>query len=159
MGKLAWKFTDSFFLKKHIDYNLCFSFPNDCAHNTATMSKGYQQLAYLAMLVITLTACVYPISVYVHMMLMTLLTVYLGCHQSLKSTDSSMPQQENQEQLSTKDVYMFPIIGSGVLLTLYFVFKYLPAEYVNMVVKAYFFFVGCIALTTSFAYGNLPKNR
>lgn len=46
--------------------------------------------------------------------------------------------------MSTKDAYMFPVIGSCVLFSLYLVFKFLPPFYVNLAIKAYFFLVGTL---------------
>jgi hypothetical protein len=48
--------------------------------------------------------------------------------------------------MQTKDAYMFPVIGSVVLFSLYLVFKFLPKEYVNLVIKGYFFIFGILVL-------------
>ena len=48
--------------------------------------------------------------------------------------------------METKDAYMFPVIRSAVLFSLYLVFKFLPKEYINMAVKAYFFLFGVVVL-------------
>lgn len=48
--------------------------------------------------------------------------------------------------METKDVYMFPVIGSAVLFSLYLVFKFCPKEWVTLVVKAYFFVIGTFVL-------------
>jgi minor histocompatibility antigen H13 len=59
--------------------------------------------------------------------------------------------QPELESMSRKDAWMFPVIGSCVLVGLYLVFKYLPEYYVNLAVKCYFFAVGSIALTVTLA--------
>eukprot|EP01006_Ploeotia_vitrea_P039278 TRINITY_DN66328_c10_g2_i2.p3 TRINITY_DN66328_c10_g2~~TRINITY_DN66328_c10_g2_i2.p3 ORF type:complete len:347 (+),score=200.20 TRINITY_DN66328_c10_g2_i2:446-1486(+) len=53
------------------------------------------------------------------------------------------------ERMSSKDVYMFPIMGSAVLFSLYLVFKFLPRYYVNIVVKAYFCVFGVLVLAAN----------
>src|SRR2546430_1691856 len=55
------------------------------------------------------------------------------------------------EQMQTRDAMMFPLIGSVVLFSLYLVFLYLPAFYVNLVLKAYFFLFGLIVLGQKFS--------
>lgn len=49
--------------------------------------------------------------------------------------------------MQTKDALLFPVIGSVVLFTLYIVFKVFPKEYVNVLIKAYFFVFGCVVLS------------
>ena len=41
------------------------------------------------------------------------------------------------EQMKTKDAYMFPLIGSVVLFSLYLIYKFLPADWVKFAVKSY----------------------
>eukprot|EP00455_Lapot_gusevi_P029226 TRINITY_DN312_c0_g1_i2.p1 TRINITY_DN312_c0_g1~~TRINITY_DN312_c0_g1_i2.p1 ORF type:complete len:384 (+),score=87.23 TRINITY_DN312_c0_g1_i2:91-1242(+) len=112
-------------------------------------------LCYLGLMTISLSALFVEIPVYIQMMVSTLLTLYIGCHNSLQS----QPDQE-VEHMSTKDAYMFPVIGSAVLFSLYLVYKYLPAEYVNIVIKVYFFFIGSVALASTLSFAAkafLPK--
>lgn len=51
--------------------------------------------------------------------------------------------------MSTKDAYMFPVIGSGVLFGLYLLFKFLNKDYVNLLLTAYFVFLGFLAVEES----------
>ena len=51
------------------------------------------------------------------------------------------------ESMSTKDAYMFPVIGSGTLFGLFLLFKYFNKEYVNMLLTAYFLFFGTASVT------------
>ncbi|KAI8053800.1 signal peptide peptidase-domain-containing protein [Syncephalis plumigaleata] len=60
---------------------------------------------------------------------------------------SSDEEEEETESLSTEDAYMFPLIGSGVLFSMYLIFRYLNREYVNYLVTAYFAIIGVGALT------------
>ena len=43
--------------------------------------------------------------------------------------------QPAMETMKTKDAYMFPVIGSAVLFSLYLVYKLLPKEWITFVVK------------------------
>lgn len=102
-------------------------------------------IAYLAMCGVTAAATVLPVPVYAHMMVLAMGAIYVGSYNSTKM------EKEESEQLETKDAYMFPFIGSAVLFSLYLVFKFLPREYVNLVIKAYFFLFGVLALGQRFA--------
>ena len=51
--------------------------------------------------------------------------------------------------MSSRDAYMFPLIGSAFLFSLYLLFKFLPAEYINLLVKAYFFCFGVLVLAAN----------
>ncbi|KAG9292309.1 hypothetical protein G9A89_009121 [Geosiphon pyriformis] len=67
-------------------------------------------------------------------------------------TESSSEDENSTESLSTEDAYLFPIFGSGVLFSLYLVFKLLNRDYVNYLVTAYFSLLGIIAITTLGVY-------
>lgn len=49
--------------------------------------------------------------------------------------------------MQTSDAYWFPVIGGGVLCSLYFAFKYLGKLWINRILSAYFLIVGLGALT------------
>jgi len=53
------------------------------------------------------------------------------------------------ETLSSKDAYMFPVIGSCVLFGLYLLFKYFSKEYVNLLLTAYFLLFGIFAVAST----------
>jgi len=99
-------------------------------------------LAYLCVGGILLSANVLPVPVFFQMLPITLLIIYIGAKGSIPTGSEKVVT----EQLQTKDVYMFPIMGSCMLFSLYCVYKFLPTFYVNILVKAYFFFFGCIVL-------------
>lgn len=100
--------------------------------------------AYFVMLGITLAAASpIPVPVSVHMLIITLAIIYIGCY---NSTTMGVDGAEKAEVMQSKDAYLFPVIGSVVLGSLYLVFKFLPKEYVNMVIKFYFFCFGIIVL-------------
>eukprot|EP00808_Paulinella_micropora_P030185 g12027.t1 len=98
----------------------------------------------------TLAANYVTVPVYTHLMMVVLLTIYIGC---LKSVTRLTPQyvggepaSEAIESMKRNDVYMMPVLGSGVLLSLYLVYKYLPAEYINLVIRAYCLLFGLAVL-------------
>jgi minor histocompatibility antigen H13 len=53
--------------------------------------------------------------------------------------------------MSSKDAYMFPVIGSATLFGLYLLFKYFSKEYINMLLTLYFLVFGASSLTATFA--------
>ncbi|RHZ89160.1 hypothetical protein Glove_18g172 [Diversispora epigaea] len=66
---------------------------------------------------------------------------------NLDADSSSEEEESTNEPLTLRDAYLFPIIGSFVLFSLYVVFKLLDVYYVNYLVTAYFGFLGTGALT------------
>lgn len=72
-----------------------------------------------------------------------------------KKSDSPLEDSEDEdetvsESLTSGDAYMFPIIGSCVLFSMYLAFKFLDKEYINYVLTAYFSVMGCAAVTKTF---------
>lgn len=72
---------------------------------------------------------------------MALLPIYIGSHNSLK--------QKATEAMTTKDAYMFPFIGSGVLFGLYLLFKLFHKDYINLLLSGYFLLFGIFALANT----------
>ncbi|CEG73614.1 hypothetical protein RMATCC62417_08961 [Rhizopus microsporus] len=69
-----------------------------------------------------------------------------------KKTESPLEDSDDEdesitESLSSEDAYMFPIIGSGVLFSMYLVYKYVDKKYINYVLTAYFSIMGSAAVT------------
>lgn len=54
------------------------------------------------------------------------------------------------ETMSSKDALKFPLVGSGFLLSLYIVFKFLPKEWVSIALNAYLLIFGMASLLASF---------
>jgi minor histocompatibility antigen H13 len=67
--------------------------------------------------------------------------VYYG---SQRSTD-----QPAEETMTTKDAMMFPVVGSCVLFGMFLVFKFFAKEYINMLLHAYFIFLGAVCIGTT----------
>jgi len=72
---------------------------------------------------------------------MALIPIWIGSHNSLK--------QKVTETMSTKDAYMFPFIGSGVLFGLYLLFKMFHKDYINLLLSGYFLLFGIFALSAT----------
>jgi len=81
------------------------------------------------------------LTAYASIVVMAIVPIYIGAHRSLN--------QKVVETLSSKDAYMFPVIGSGVLFGLYLLFKYFSKEYVNLLLTTYFLFFGILAVSSS----------
>eukprot|EP00301_Raphidiophrys_heterophryoidea_P010018 c15047_g1_i1.p1 GENE.c15047_g1_i1~~c15047_g1_i1.p1 ORF type:complete len:396 (-),score=150.40 c15047_g1_i1:138-1259(-) len=75
---------------------------------------------------------------YLQMLLSASLTVYIGCLRNVR--------QKETEAMSSKDAYMFPVIGSGVLFSLYILIKFISKEYLNMLLGLYFYGIGVIVV-------------
>lgn len=96
----------------------------------------------------------------------TLLTVasscvYMGSYLSLHTPvttrklrkdaglDPNADEDSDESQsLNSKSAWLFPVIGSAVLFSLYLAFKFLDREMLNLVLGAYFALTGCFALPT-----------
>jgi len=97
---------------------------------------------YVGLMAIAVLAAYLPIPVWAQMLPSTIMIIYIGAkNTTLKGDDMVVA-----EQMKTKDAYMFPVIGSVVLFSLYLVFKFLPAEWVNACVKLYFFVFGLLVI-------------
>eukprot|EP00761_Pharyngomonas_kirbyi_P012084 gb/GECH01012111.1/.p1 GENE.gb/GECH01012111.1/~~gb/GECH01012111.1/.p1 ORF type:complete len:328 (+),score=58.92 gb/GECH01012111.1/:1-984(+) len=89
---------------------------------------------------------------YAAILTMAVLPIYVGSYLSLTSTPT--------ESMQTKDAFMFPLIGSTVLLSLYILFKFFK-DYVNLVMSFYFLVLGVSALSTTLSRAighSLPKS-
>ncbi|KAH9811343.1 signal peptide peptidase [Melampsora americana] len=63
-------------------------------------------------------------------------------------SSSDEDEEEEVERMTSEDAYWFPVLGSGALLGLYLVFKYLNKDLINAVLSAYFALMGTGGLTT-----------
>ncbi|WAR62770.1 hypothetical protein PtB15_15B358 [Puccinia triticina] len=71
-----------------------------------------------------------------------------GGKNSADSTESSNEEEEAIKQMTSEDTYWFPVLGSGALLGLYLVFKYLNKDFINALFAGYFLLMGSGALAT-----------
>ena len=84
----------------------------------------------------------------------TCLLVYVGCTFSTKIC--AMDEDKKKEGIETmkqKDAWLFPVIGSGVLLGLYLLFKFFNDKYLNVLLHIYFTLLG------SFSIGQLIEEK
>eukprot|EP00126_Sphaerothecum_destruens_P008586 Sdes_comp20266_c0_seq1m13792 len=96
---------------------------------------------------------VLKISAYAAMLVLAIFPIWVGSHRSaIVKTGADSPA----EVVTSKDAAMFPFVASLVLLGLYFVFKYVPQNYISVVVTGYFFFIGTFALTNVLRVVVLP---
>ncbi|CAO1625741.1 unnamed protein product [Parajaminaea phylloscopi] len=63
-----------------------------------------------------------------------------------ESDDDDDDEPAVSEMLTSEDAYLFPIIGSAVLFSLYLVFKYLDRTWVDRILGVYFAVVGSAAV-------------
>jgi minor histocompatibility antigen H13 len=88
------------------------------------------------------------VTAYLLMFLMALFPIFVGSirsvtyHYNLKKKG-----EEAEERIRMRDAAIFPIYASGCLFGLYLVFKYLPKDFVNLLLNILFFSVGVTALT------------
>lgn len=79
---------------------------------------------------------------YAALLTMAVVPIYIGAHKSLA------PLQV-VDSLSAKDAYMFPVMGSVVLFSLYLMFKFLAKEWINFLLSSYFMLLGIGAIATA----------
>ncbi|RKP28088.1 signal peptide peptidase-domain-containing protein [Syncephalis pseudoplumigaleata] len=101
------------------------------------------------------------LTAYVALSTMAVVPIYYGSFLSLKKIKRPAPSkhkadadvssesesEEETESLSTEDAYMFPLLGSAVLFSMYLIFRFLNKEYINYLVTTYFAIIGVAALT------------
>lgn len=89
----------------------------------------------------------------VHLILLVTCILYAACHESiiLLHRDEHGESSADRETMKAEDAYQFPLVGSASLFGLYLAFKYLGAEYVNILIGAYFGMVGTVAICMTIA--------
>lgn len=84
----------------------------------------------------------------------TCLLVYVGCTFSTKiCVMDGDKKKEGIETMQQKDAWLFPVIGSAVLLGLYLLFKFFNDKYLNVLLHIYFTLLG------SFSIGQLIEEK
>ena len=84
------------------------------------------------------------VPVWLQMMLLVLPVIYIGSLLSLNA------EKDQVEHLQSKDAMLAPIFGSIALVSLFFVYKFFPAEYVNLVARVYFVLFGELTMVSCF---------
>jgi minor histocompatibility antigen H13 len=94
---------------------------------------------------------------YAAIVTMAVVPIYIGAWLSLYRKHAPKEADEPKEETMTaKDAYMFPIMGSAVLFSLYLLFKFLDKDLVNLLLTFYFLFFGFFAVSQTLA---LPIRR
>lgn len=99
-------------------------------------------VAYVLLIALVVVNSYVLIPVHVTLILHSFLLIYIGAHKSLDVTEA-------EEPMSSKDAWMFPVMGSLVLGSLYLVYKLFPKEYVNMLLSGYFLLLGVLAVAAT----------
>ncbi|CAK4191154.1 unnamed protein product [Aphanomyces euteiches] len=117
------------------------------------MPHDYIQTACYAILIGIFTASNFVlIPVNVQLILSATSIVYIGSTLSLELKHKREASGEKNEDAMTKeDAYMFPFIGSAMLLGLYVAFKFFDKELVNLLLTTYFALLGTYSLTEAFS--------
>lgn len=77
--------------------------------------------------------------------------IYIGATLSLKLKHKREANGEkNEEAMTAKDAYMFPLLGSLMLFGLYLLFRIFEKSLVNLLLTSYFALVGAYSLTEAF---------
>ncbi|KAL2612628.1 hypothetical protein R1flu_024320 [Riccia fluitans] len=101
-----------------------------------------ERLASAALIGLTVAPLVVKVNPNFNVVATACLTVYIGCHRSVKPAPPS-------ETMSKEHAMRFPFIGSAVLLSLFLLFKFLPKDLINTVLTVYFFVLGVLALSAT----------
>ncbi|KAK2582049.1 hypothetical protein KPH14_002754 [Odynerus spinipes] len=87
---------------------------------------------------------------YASLVIMAILPIFFGSFRAVKHHKEQQQQYkdsgEQPETMSRKEAAMFPLISSITLFSLYILYKIFAKEYVNLILAAYFFFLGILAL-------------
>jgi uncharacterized membrane protein len=106
----------------------------------AAAMVSVEKVASVALAGLSLAPLVIKVSSNFNVIATACLTVFIGCHRSVKPAPPS-------ETVSKEHAMRFPFIGSAVLLSLFLLFKFLPKDLINTVLTLYFFVLGILALS------------
>nr|BCX99713.1 signal peptide peptidase 2 [Zostera marina] len=113
-----------------------------------------ERAANLVLAALTVAPLVVPVNSNLNVVLTACLTLLVGCYRSVKPTPPT-------ETMSKEHAMRFPLVGSAMLLSLFFLFKFLSKDLVNSVLTCYFFVLGILAFSATLLpsiKGFLPKN-
>jgi len=76
--------------------------------------------------------------------IMAVVPIFFGSFRTLESDKPKADQEikEEKETISSADATRFPLYGSATLFGLYLLFRYLPKEYINLILSSYFALMG-----------------
>lgn len=112
------------------------------------------ELAYAGLLLISVFSSLVLIPVSANLIITTFFIMYIGCHRSLILRKSGADhdklgtkKEDGGEVMTHKDAFMFPVIGSCVLFSLYVAFQVFGKEAVNKLLAVYFGLVGTFSMS------------
>lgn len=74
---------------------------------------------------------------YAGMVALAVVPIWLGAWLAVRRKYSPrLPGADKEEAMTARDAYLFPVIGSAVLCSLYLLFKLLDKDYVNVLLTA-----------------------
>ncbi|CCI45211.1 unnamed protein product [Albugo candida] len=115
------------------------------------MTTSIQNTCYVVLIALTVLSNFVLIPVSIQMILSATSIVYIGSTLSLRlKCHREASGEKNEDVMNAKDAYMFPLLGSGVLVGLYLFFKYFEKDMVNLLLTSYFALVGSYSLTEAF---------
>ena len=115
------------------------------------MINSIQRGCYAALLGLTAASYFIILPVNVNMIVSAASIVYIGATMSLKLKQKrEKTGEKNEDVMTAQDAYMFPLVGSCMLIGLYVLFKFFDKEWVNCLLTAYFALMGAFSLTAAF---------
>jgi minor histocompatibility antigen H13 len=78
------------------------------------------------------------------------LASYKKIHGRSQADHEEEEEKEVGDVISLKEAYRFPLLGSLALCSLYLAYKYLPKEWLNLLIGLYFAGMGVLAVSRSF---------
>jgi len=88
---------------------------------------------------------------YGSLVIMALIPIFYGSYRSIKFQKEQKESGEKLEPMSRKEAALFPLYASVALFGLYLFFKFFSKEHINLLLSAYFFFLGTISLASVFS--------
>ncbi|KAK3777720.1 hypothetical protein RRG08_021830 [Elysia crispata] len=83
---------------------------------------------------------------YGSLFIMAIVPIFIGSFRSVTFHKEQKDSGEKPETMSTKDAAMFPLIASCALFGIYILFKLFSKDHINLLLTAYFFLLGVLAL-------------
>ena len=114
------------------------------------MINSIQRACYLALFLLTVLSGFVLIPVNVNMIVTATIIVYIGSTLSLKlKHHRELTGEANEDVMTANDAYMFPLVGSAMLFSLYCLFRFFDKEWVNLLLTSYFALFGALSLTSA----------
>lgn len=116
------------------------------------MINSIQGVCYASLISLTLASHFVLLPINLHLIIAASSIIYIGAHLSLKLKHRRAASGErNEEVMTAKDAYMFPVFGSCALFGLYTLFKLFDKDMVNLILTLYFAAMGTFSLCSTFA--------